>query len=132
LRIWQLLTLGGEVGVTFTVGRVCPRFALGAGYATLDGLVADISRTGYPGPPPEVDIWGVDLRVLAGADYYVRSWFSVSGTLSADALFLRRRGDRLPRSSGSDPNVPPEFRYGSDGSANGLGATLALALGLHY
>jgi hypothetical protein len=129
---WQLSTLGGDVGMRLTLGRIAPHFALGAGYASLGGIRADISRAAAPNPDPVVHISGLNLRVQVGVDYYVRRWFSVGANLSGDAFFLRRRGDRLPRTSSTDPNSPVPFAYAMDGSGNGLGATLGLVLGLHY
>lgn len=129
---WQLWTLGVDVATSLRLGRIAPHFGLGAGYASLDGTYADISRAFTPDAAPEVDISGLNVRVHAGADYYVLDWFSVGGTLTGDAFFLRRTGDHLLRTSSSDPNSPVPFPYAMDGSANGLGATLSLVLGLHY
>jgi hypothetical protein len=132
LSDWQLWTFGGEAGMNFSLGRIEPYFGLGAGYASLDGIVSDISRAFTPLPAPAIDIHGLDLRVNAGLSYYVSRWFSVGANLSADAFFLRRKGDHLIRRSSTDPNSRPAFLYGTDGSGNGLGAALSLVLGLHY
>ena len=129
---WQLWTLGGEAAMNFRLGRVAPYFGFGAGYASLDGIVSDIGRAFTPFAAPAVDISGLNVRAHAGADYYMLSWFSVGANLSGDAFFLRRKGDGLLRGSSTDPNSPPAFLYGTDGSGNGLGATLSLRLGLHY
>jgi hypothetical protein len=129
---WQLWTLSGEAAMNFRLGRVAPYFGFGAGYASLDGIVSDISRAFTPFAAPAADITGLNLRAHAGADYYMLSWFSLGANLSGDAFFLRRKGDGLLRGSSTDPNSPPGFPYGADGSGNGLGATLSLRLGLHY
>jgi hypothetical protein len=129
---WQLWTLGGEARMNFTLGRVAPHFGIGAGYASLDGTVADTSRAFTANAAPAIDISGLNLRVHLGADYYVSSWFSIGANLGGEAFFLHRKGDRLLRSSPTDPNSPVPFLYGQDGSGNGLGVTLSGVLGLHY
>lgn len=132
LSDWQLSTLGGEGSMKFTLGNLAPHFGFGAGYASLDGTFADLGR-GLPfRTAPTVDISGLNVKVHAGLDYYALSWFSVGASLSGDAFFLRRKGDQLVRRLSDDPNSPPIFPYAIDGSGNGLGATLALVLGLHY
>jgi hypothetical protein len=129
---WHLWTVGGEAAVSLRYGRAVTSFGLGAGYAALGGTVADISRAFTPFTAPAVDISGLNLRALVAIDYYLLGWFSVGANLAGDAFFLHRKGDRLLRVSSTDPNSPPPFPYGTDGSANGLGTTLSLVLALHY
>jgi hypothetical protein len=129
---WQLWTLGGEANVKFSLGRIEPSFGFGAGYASLDGVSVDGSRLGVPDPAATADIHGLNVRVNVGVAYYVLTWFSVGGNLSGEAFFLRRHGDRFPRTSPTDPNSAPMFFYALDCSGNGLGATLSVALSAHY
>jgi len=129
---WQLWSLGGEAGMNLSFGRFEPYFGFGAGYASLSGMRADISRAATALPAPAVDIGGLNVRVNVGLSYYVSRWFSLGANLSGDAFFLSRKGDRLPRFSTTDPNASPPFPYGIDGSGNGLGVALRLVLGLHY
>ena len=55
---------------------------------------------------------------------------SASPNLSADALFLTRKGDRLHRLTFTDPDAAPLFPYALDGSGNGGGGTFGVVLGV--
>lgn len=103
-----------------------------SGYASLDGLVTDISLAVTRDPAPAIDIHGLNARLKVGLDYYLLRWLSVGMSVSAEAFFLTRRGDRLVRVSSTDPNSPPQVFQSLDGSGNGLGTALSLVLGLHY
>ena len=94
---------------------------------------ADVS-TVYGGHLPiddAVDIKGLNLRWSAGVDVYLSSRFSLRANLSADALFLRRRGDGFHRLGRTDPNASPNFPYAINGSGNALGGTFSAVFGLH-
>jgi hypothetical protein len=129
---WDLWTVGGEAGATLSFGRLAPHVSLGAGYASLDGLFTDVSRTAPFIKPPAIAIHGVNVRVELGLEYYFSRWFSLGASVSGDAFFLHRKGDNLPRLSSTDPNDRPTVSQAFDGSGTGLGAALSFMFGLHY
>jgi len=129
---WHLWTLGAEAGIKFSIARFAPHVSFGAGYASLGGLVTDISHAATRDPAPAVDIHGLNVRLKVGLDYYLWRWLSVGTSVSAEAFFLRREGDGLVRTSTTDPNSRPDGFQALDGSGNGLGSALSAVLGFHY
>jgi len=122
---WDLLSIGGDLGVHFPLGSLEPYVTLGAGYTWL----------GHPtkalfGDAGDVKVDGLNLRLATGADYFVTKVFSVGARASFDALFLSRDGvdpQALPASSAG-----PAQAYGENGSGTGLAASLSVVLGLHF
>ncbi len=128
---WQLWSLGGEAGMALRLDfRNELHFGVGAGYASLGGTVADVSRATPPRPAPDIDIDGLNVRAKVGVHQLLAKLLSVGANLSADAYFLHRKGDRLERTASAEPSSSSLFPYAADGAGRGLGVTLSLVLTL--
>lgn len=126
---WDLLGIGGDVGVHFPLGSLEPYVRLGAGYTKL----------GHPtkalfGDAGDVKIDGWNLQLASGADYFVTKVFSVGARASFDVLFLGRDAvdPQSLTTATSGPELARAQAYGQDGSATGFAASLSVVLGLHF
>lgn len=88
LNNWQFFTVGGEIGFHIPIGRLEPRFSIGAGYAAVGSF--DQVVTG--GVDPDISIRGFYARAGGGMDYFVTKIFSIGATVSWEFTALTRPG----------------------------------------
>jgi len=126
---WDLLSIGGDVGVHFPLGNLEPYASLGAGYTKVGRATKALF-----GDVGDVSVDGLNLRLDAGADYFLTKVFSVGARASFDVLFLSRDAvdPQTLTSATSGPEHARAQAYGADGSGVGFGASASVVLGLHF
>lgn len=87
LNNWQFFTVGGEVGFHIPIGRLEPRFSIGAGYAAVGSFDQVVS-----GVDPDISIRGFYARAGGGMDFFVTKIFSIGATVSWEFTALTRPG----------------------------------------
>lgn len=131
---FQLVTVGGEVGMHFPLGRVEPHFELGGGYA-LAANIGGLSK----GSSDAISIAGGYGRLSAGVDVFPLPFLSVGVLGSAELLGLARPALTAAQVQAikDDKNVSDVRKSAADGlatagSSAGLAAGATAVIGLHF
>ncbi len=109
---YRLGRIGGEVGLRLPLGRLEPRFDLGAGYAalgTFDGVA-----------PDDFAVGGAYARAGAGLDFFPVELMSIGAHATFDVLALTRA---------ASSNV---LSLATEESSVGSTFAIQLAAGLHF
>lgn len=122
---WNLWSINAEAGLRIPLGNLELYGAAGAGYVNLSRF------TPKPAVPDvvfaQLGAKGADVRLTAGADYYVSNTFSVGAALGGDLLLLKRAAIDVPDTAPSAGQV-----YADSGSGIGAAFTATAVLGLHF
>jgi len=131
---FQMLTVGGEIGMRFPLGRLDPHFELGGGYAALPSVNGPVK-----GASDAMSISGGYARVSGGLDVYITPVFSVGLQASGDFLALTRRAltPAQIQTIENDPSITQTQRDAagklvSEGSSYGTAIGVTGVLGLHF
>ncbi|MFO0592970.1 MAG: hypothetical protein U0441_35845 [Polyangiaceae bacterium] len=131
---YQLVTVGGEIGMHFPLGRVEPHFELGGGYA-LAANIGGLSK----GTSDAISIAGGYGRLSAGVDVFPLPFLSVGVLGSAEFLGLSRPALSATQvqSIKDDPNISDIRKSAAGdlataGSGAGLAAGATAVIGLHF
>jgi hypothetical protein len=112
---WDLWSLNLDVGWHIPLGNLEPYAVLSGGYSRLGR-----SAEGVLGSNSGVSVKGFNVRLGAGADYYVTNVFSVGALATVEMVGLSRGG------------IAQAGFYGTDGSALGIGLAGSVVAGLHF
>ena len=127
---WNMLSIGGELGLRFPLGVLEPYVNLGGGYTAL-GSYGD----GLALLPSSVDISGFNLRVGGGLDFFIGNVLSLGATASWEFMGLTRPGVSL---ADVDPNAVSSLddaqqkALAAEGSGYGSAITIGGKLGLNF
>lgn len=127
---WNMVSIGGELGLRFPLGPLEPHFELGAGYTAL-GSYAD----GLSVLPSDTSISGFNARVGGGLDFLLGSIFSLGVAASWEFMGLTRPGVAL---SDLDPAAVQSLdgaqqqALQAEGSAYGSAVTVGGRIGLNF
>lgn len=110
LSTWSLLL---ESTMRIPMGDFEPFFGVGGGVLQASGITSQVA-----GEEVQLTATGLDLRALAGVDYYLSDTLSVGAQADLDFLFLSRSG--------------ASQRIDQNGDASGFAATGLFRVLLHF
>lgn len=118
-------SIDAQAGLRIPLGNLEAYGTVGAGYVALGGFTpkADVPDVDFS----QLGAKGANVRLAAGADYYLSDTFSVGANVGGELLLLKRAAIDIPDTAQGAAQV-----YADSGSGVGAAFIATAVLGLHF